>query len=783
MMTTIQKTLAATLLLTLAAGCANESLPGSQPTDQARKITLTASMKPDGNQPQTRISHETDGQGNTPGIIVKWTTGDAFQLIYPIQGDPGSTYSSSFTIKNADDITLDGKTAKFEGRMAGTVQSAPANALYPAEAAVNADDNPTYKWADIILNMDGQMQTGNDNYDHTPAYDYMTATVDDATNLPANNDLDFHHLVSMMTMNITGAPAGIEGDPNKDSNIPEQLTLTTDGENGNFYNHIQLNGDNNGTPNTLSPGSITLGLRNIVWGSSGFIAHCMMLPTDLSRTTFTIFVRCKDGSRYSFTTPQQGKNFVAGKRYTATIEGSWTKVESTSAIEFTGEEPSAPFTQGDGTAQSPYLITTAGELKYLVEQVNKGDGSGGGNSFDGKYIRLAKDINVTASEWIPIGISFRAPLNAYFDGGGHTVSGKLKNSDEAIAYFGFIGTTQREVCNLHVSTEVESKCDGNGNEYIHIGGIIGYGGNVSGCSFNGSVKMTEGSKPSDCYIGGIAGIANNVSNCFVNATITAPITSNRCVTGGVTGSCINSSDCIMRGSIEIAETEGDEAKTGGIAGRAGGYVTRCQNYANINKATLPTGASGIDYITGGIAGISTAVSCTNEGNIDVGNTYGTGNNITGGLVGEANKDITNSLNKGNVIGGQGDTSSICGGLVGFSNYGVTYSNCTNQGTVTGNPGTVGTATAKRYTGGLVGENNKGLWHQCVNEAVATVTGASGNTDTATGGIAGFNNNTNFAHIYDCCTNNAAIKTSDGSVIIEDIGTGKTTKTTCNEQHR
>lgn len=74
------------------------------------------------------------------------------------------------------------------------------------------------------------------------------------------------------------------------------------------------------------------------------------------------------------------------------------------------------------TKDNPYLIESAGHLKYLIEQVQAGE------RYLDKFFKLTTDIKVTADTWTPIGISYAKPFSGNFDGGGHTISGELKGS-------------------------------------------------------------------------------------------------------------------------------------------------------------------------------------------------------------------------------------------------------------------------------------------------------------------------------------------------------------------
>ncbi len=129
----------------------------------------------------------------------------------------------------------------------------------------------------------------------------------------------------------------------------------------------------------------------------------------------------------------------------------------------------------------------------------------------------------------------------------------------------------------------------------------------------------------------------------------------------------------------------------------------------------------------------------------------TGNDYTGGLIGQNNGTITNCyatgavssdyLNVGGLIGWNNGTITNCystgavsgdnsvGGLIG-RNYNGTITNCYSTGAVTGND----------YTGGLIGQNYGGTITNCY--ATSAVSG-----DDTTGGLIGRNYNGTITNCY------------------------------------
>ena len=76
-------------------------------------------------------------------------------------------------------------------------------------------------------------------------------------------------------------------------------------------------------------------------------------------------------------------------------------------------DPANKPTEGDGTEQSPYQITNAGELKWFRDTVNSGTTD--------IHARLLHDIDLKNVSWEPIGTQEK-PYNGTFDGNAYIIS-------------------------------------------------------------------------------------------------------------------------------------------------------------------------------------------------------------------------------------------------------------------------------------------------------------------------------------------------------------------------
>ncbi|WP_080835080.1 InlB B-repeat-containing protein [Cohnella massiliensis] len=181
---------------------------------------------------------------------------------------------------------------------------------------------------------------------------------------------------------------------------------------------------------------------------------------------------------------------------------------------------------GDGTADSPYLITTAAQLDEV-------------RNTPGAHYRLEADIDLAAAgytNWNPIGSWPDAPFTGIFDGNGHTIDGlNITGTANDVGLFGYAsGAVIRNVGLLDVN----------------VAGIM--------------------------YVGGLAGylVNSTVEDAYVTGTITGSASA-----GGLAGYYVN----IGSGSIHrtyAAVTASGDADFGGLIGLAEGDIRVSQSYYN-----------------------------------------------------------------------------------------------------------------------------------------------------------------------------------------------------------
>lgn len=221
------------------------------------------------------------------------------------------------------------------------------------------------------------------------------------------------------------------------------------------------------------------------------------------------------------------------------------------------------FEGGNGDSSDPYIIKTAEQLAFLAKQVN------GGETYHGKYFQLEADLDLSGSEWSPIGIGEREtdgstvtkPFAGTFDGKNHKISGLTLTA--GLDDQGLFGCSSGTIGNLGI---VRGNISVGSAE--RIGAICGYStGTIENCWNSADITgSTEGGK----YVGGICGYSTGtIYGCLNMGDITA-----NSFIGGICGNTAQStqiSNCFNSGSITGKE------QIGGIAGINLNYITYCIN--------------------------------------------------------------------------------------------------------------------------------------------------------------------------------------------------------------
>lgn len=532
------------LAMTLTA-CTNNSEELAPDTSSATVITATQGGE------MTRLTYE----DNTDGFIVKWVVGDKFRLY---SNDPGITFTA-ISVRN------NGKSALFTNE--GGLCDGAINTFFPA---AKAEKN----WADCHFNVLGQVIDAGEPLAHLSDYNYMTAQLTDIQEATAGT-LAFEHQIAVLRFDLN-VPT---------DNLITAVSLSTQNDAGIAINKNAVTGTE-----TLSK-HLT---ATVVNGTNELTAYLAVLPSTLTQQlALAVTTTTGEGQKtYNYTVTFDATDFgyKAGHIYRTTLDFAAGGTGYNNVSVLTNTTQPDYFTTGSGTADSPYLITNAGQLLQLRNNINNN------NLYYRKYFRLTTDIHVTADTWEPIGYyssTSSNPFNAYFDGGGHTISGTLTAPDDyAYEAYGLFGCTHKaSISNLHLAANIVSGATQN-----CIGGIVGILSytTISDCTMSGDVTVNY-TGTNLLTVGGIGGDLSNYDAIYNNCVMTGNIhfdTDKQVYAGGIAGKATTLTHCTNTGSITGNTRNG---YIGGIVGW-GTTVKFCRNSGAINVTT-----AGIGFV-GGIAG-------------------------------------------------------------------------------------------------------------------------------------------------------------------------------------
>lgn len=378
------------------------------------------------------------------------------------------------------------------------------------------------------------IQKGNATTGHLSAFYYMygVSIYEEGVIKP----IDFQPQMSILTFKIT---------------LPEVLTPSSMEISAGGKEFIKSANCNNYPVNVAdfklianeSTNKVTLNLKDF-GALQELEASTLIFPVDLSGKQLTVSVT--DTNDEVYTATLDGITFEKGKQHT--FEVTVAKDEEPEP------EPDDDYTQtGEGTAESPWIITTAGQLRAISRDSREGDAI---TNFAGKHFKLDADISLDGENWEPVG-SNTLPFAGTLDGNNKTISGMKISTASAARGIGFFAHTQAaEIKNLTIAGNIDITSTG----ATQTGGLIGQGHSTV---LSGNIRSE---------------VSITIKNTATGAL----------KTGGIVGEWTNASsaaDCDLsyKGTIHV-NNQGD-AHTGGIIG---GITT---NSVMTNaKCTVETGA-------------------------------------------------------------------------------------------------------------------------------------------------------------------------------------------------
>lgn len=462
---------------------------------------------------------------------------------------------------------------------------------------------------------------------------------------------------------------------------------------------------------------------------------------------------------FTFQTSNEGEDWKSGYQYTYALElnknvnspilnAQISPWEEGVGDELESNENDVTVVPWDGQSsdiawytpeESEFILTNANELNGLSELVNAG------NTFSGKTIKMARDINLNNHYFPTIG-NENHPFEGTFDGDHHQITGyhpQLMEGQTSVALFGInkgiirgliltgsgvlentthdsinlgsiAGDNQNTIegCRSYVEMRLASALQS--EITVCLGGIAGINqGNINNCQNYGVIAYTgTDDKQTQVYMGGIAGLLKdgNIEQCENNQNLTA--TGTAIALGGICGNRDSGTtntaketasirSCHNYGDIKTSETAG-KGYVGGIIGKVNDWtiLSACANKGNISSTASQKGH--FTY-AGGIAGRaarSTFRGCHNSGKAYSHNTVDETLAYSGGIVAYLSTDSEVHTST-QATEASAESNKYQGGIVGFidtKNENIVVYSCNqNQGSP---KKWIGSATGSNYKAGV-----------------------------------------------------------------------------------
>ena len=405
-----------------------------------------------------------------------------------------------------------------------------------------------------------------------------------------------------------------------------------------------------------------------------------------------------------------------GVRY---YSGIYSMGQITTTFDLSYPSPTSLGLEGSGTADSPYLISSADEWNalaaYMANEIEP---------FTGEYFKITADIDFTGVDILPLGYDGTSSFDGDLDGNGMTVKGFSYSTETS--HFGALIATTGTNANIHDLTAEGDFTTSSS----YCGGVVGYlagamtnvTGNVAVTSTSTSSVCTAGvtgyvaatGSMTDCvnqggvsslglYAAGIVGFSQmsaTFTRCANKGSVTYTGSSELCYAAGVAGYCApcNFIGCWNEGTVS-ASGSSSGGLTGVLAYAAAEdnttkfYLKDCYNTADISSPYFNSGVA----LTGGTYAAFEMDGCYNTGDITSTYTSTKGSTYTAGVSACYFRSSTyrGCWNSGDIT--TCGTAHTCG-LFGY--YKGTGSE-TNATTITGcyNKGNI--TTAYTYAAGIV----------------------------------------------------------------------------------
>lgn len=222
-------------------------------------------------------------------------------------------------------------------------------------------------------------------------------------------------------------------------------------------------------------------------------------------------------------------------------EGSysyWTPDPYTTSSSLVLQWTTTPLVPGEGTEQSPYLISSVEDWNRVGWQFSKASE----DMFVGKYFRLEQDLDVNGEELTKWGYckNDKAEGSAFagtFDGNGKMISNfTIAPGNYGVGLFGF---TRNATISGLLLKQGEIRLNANlltGGRWI--GGLVGLmqGGTVTGCGVENLTVDKESGVTNYYRVGGLVGFVSGTENAIVNSSVNGVHLKGWYAMGGLIGS-------------------------------------------------------------------------------------------------------------------------------------------------------------------------------------------------------------------------------------------------------
>ena len=398
---------------------------------------------------------------------------------------------------------------------------------------------------------------------------------------------------------------------------------------------------------------------------------------------------------------------------------------------------------GEGTKESPYLISSADDLFLMASDINSG-------ATANSHYKLTCDIDLGGAEWTPAGYYDKSKEDPYstafcgvFDGNGHTVSNFVITKADT-SYIGFFGLVYGgSIKNFNIDGMTINLSSTN-NERFYTGSLV--------ARFVVSTENTTAA----------------IENCNVTGSSITVSTLGTIYAGGIAGSvyaankndvCINvyftNAECDIRIKSSATSKLGGAfhlAIAGGLVGYLGSEtnssvnVLKCSAVGNVSADTLPT--SNASPIAGGLfgdihiydnslGGVGTITSCYSAGTVV---TKSQKAYLAGGFTGQiyANKttyikdcysssDVSGECTRKELYPLEDSSAGGFVGVIGYPGYSSYFEkqivNCYASGDAIDLTHTESSSPSSSYVGHFTGWSTAAMFKNCYKLESQTLIGS------------------------------------------------------------